>query len=105
MHDVTRATAAMVKHSSRHTFYVVRMESQHAQIGCASFQELGRTLLGNHVPTAWSELWPGIDEPLAYCAATAQRGTSVAAWAANMLTGTLWIGPLNIAQLFNPGQQ
>lgn len=67
-------------------------------------QELGGALLTNQVPVAWSEQWPGPEEPVAYCAATAHRAASVGAWVAVTLTGSLWTSPLNMAQLFNPGQ-
>lgn len=69
----------------------------------AWLQELGKALLTNQVPVAWSEEWPGPEEALAYCAATAHRAASVNAWVAAMLTGSLWTTPLNLAQLFNPG--
>ena len=66
-------------------------------------QELGKALLTNQVPITWSEQWPGPEEALAYCAATAQRAASVYAWVSAMLAGRLWTSPLNLAQLFNPG--
>ena len=67
-------------------------------------QELGKALLTNQVPPAWSEQWAGPEEALAYCAATANRAATVSAWVAAMLTGSLWTSPLNLAHLFNPGR-
>lgn len=70
----------------------------------AALQELGQALLTNQVPVAWNEQWPGPEEALAYCAATAHRAASVSAWVAAMQAGSLWTSPLNLAHLFNPGQ-
>ena len=75
------------------------------QGGCATLQELGRVLLTNQVPSVWSELWSGPEQPLAYCAAAAQKATSLGSWLAASVAGRLWSAQLNLGHLFNPGDQ
>jgi hypothetical protein len=88
------------------TFYVEASKMRHAQQGgCAALQELGRGLLTNQLPSAWSELWSGPEQPLAYCAAAAQKAKSLGSWLAASVTGRLWSAQLNLGHLFNPGDQ
>lgn len=67
-------------------------------------QELGRVLLTNQLPSLWSELWSGPEQPLAYCAAVAQKAGCLGSWLAASSSGRLWSAPLNLAHLLNPGQ-
>jgi len=70
-----------------------------------ALQELGRVLLTNQVPCVWSELWSGPEQPLAYCAAAAQKAASLGSWLAASAAGRLWSAQLNLGHLFNPGDQ
>ncbi|KAL0028751.1 hypothetical protein WJX79_004868 [Trebouxia sp. C0005] len=67
-------------------------------------QELGCILLTNQVPSVWSELWSGPEQPLAYCAAAAQKASSLGSWLAASGAGRLWSAQLNLGHLFNPGR-
>ncbi|KAL0047749.1 hypothetical protein WJX82_010930, partial [Trebouxia sp. C0006] len=67
-------------------------------------QELGRVLLTNQVPSVWSEVWSGPEQPLAYCAAAAQKATSLGSCVAASAAGRLWSAQLNLGHLFNPGR-
>ena len=67
-------------------------------------QELGHVLLTNQVPSLWSAHWSGPEQPLAYCAAVAEKASCLGSWLAALAAGRLWSMPLNLAQLFNPGQ-
>lgn len=81
------------------TIYVAESKMRFA------LQELGRVLLTNQVPCVWSELWSGPEQPLAYCAAAAQKATSLGSWLAASAAGRLWSVHLNLGHLFNPGDQ
>lgn len=72
---------------------------------CFALQELGCILLTNQVPSVWSELWSGPEQPLAYCAAAAQKASSLGSWLAASGAGRLWSAQLNLGHLFNPGDQ
>ena len=67
-------------------------------------QELGHVLVTNQVPSLWSAHWSGPEQPLAYCAAVAEKASCLGSWLAALAAGRLWSMPLNLAQLFNPGQ-
>jgi len=97
----------MVQHDNAAiTFCIEASKIRFAQQGdCAALQELGLVLLTNQVPCVWSELWSGPEQPLAYCAAAAQKATSLGSWLAASAAGRLWSAQLNLGHLFNPGDQ